>query len=298
MNSLTIFTPTFNREKTLLKAYESLCNQTVKNFTWLIIDDGSTDNTKQTVKKFVEEKKLDIKYIQKENGGKHTAWNMALDMIKTELVLVLDSDDTLTQDAVEVVNSKWKMFKHIKDLSGLFFLRKYPTGEPVSDYFKIHGQVTNGLECLLRNNHQGDYCFVFITKVLKRYPFKTFKGEKFIGETSILTKMALENNAVYFNEVIYISDYYEDGLTKQGRAMRINNPLGGMEYANVHLDKRIPSKVRMKSAILYAVYGLFAKKGLINILKESNGPLLVSILSPISICIYIYWKIKFRKNRR
>ena len=95
---LTIITTTYNREKEIIRLYKSLCNQTDKNFIWLIIDDGSTDNTNQQIQKFQSENKIKIEYLYKDNGGKHSALNFSSDNIKTEYVLIVDSDDFLNQE--------------------------------------------------------------------------------------------------------------------------------------------------------------------------------------------------------
>ena len=106
--NITVFTPTYNRAKTLVRVYESLLNQTNKDFVWLIVDDGSTDNTKVLVAKWIEENKLSIEYHYKENGGKHTAMKMAYQLAQTKYLLAIDSDDELTPDAVEDFLNDWK----------------------------------------------------------------------------------------------------------------------------------------------------------------------------------------------
>lgn len=106
--SITIFTPTYNREKTLPRVYDSLLNQTDKRFIWLIIDDGSTDNTKELVNRWIKENKLEIEYHFKENGGKHTAIRLAYQLADAKYLLGIDSDDELTPIAVEIFRKEWK----------------------------------------------------------------------------------------------------------------------------------------------------------------------------------------------
>lgn len=294
--SITIFTPTYNRAHTISRAYESLCKQEDKDFTWLIVDDGSSDETKKLVHDFIEEEKVKIQYRYKENGGKHTAWNVAMDTINTEWVIILDSDDELTTDAISIVKHYVNKYKDIKNLSGIYFLKKYPSGELMSEPFKIFDEVTTGLDCIIRSKHKGDYCLTFNTDIFNKYPFKCFENEKYIGETTILSKMGLECKSVYINETIYVADYHEDGLTKQGRSLRINNPFGGMEYASVHLDKRMPLSIRVKSAILYGTYALFTKEKSKNVTKGfRNYPLTIPYFF-ISFPLYMYWKKRFQNQ--
>ena len=103
----TVFTPVYNRKHTIHRGFESLMRQTVKNFEWLIIDDGSTDDLKPLIDEYIEKADFPIRYVYKENGGKHTATNMAYKLMETEYFTILDSDDALTDDAVEKMLSMW-----------------------------------------------------------------------------------------------------------------------------------------------------------------------------------------------
>ena len=121
---LTIITPTYNRKNLLNKLYDSLKNQTSHEFEWIIVDDGSSDGTKENVKSIKESATIDINYIYKENGGKHTAINVGVKHAKGELITIIDSDDTLLPDAVETINSDWLKYKDNKSLAGLSYKRK------------------------------------------------------------------------------------------------------------------------------------------------------------------------------
>lgn len=101
MKTLTVFTPTYNRAHTLGRTYESLLRQTDQDFEWLVIDDGSTDNTRRLVQGWIAEDKIPIRYIHKENGGLYTGYNTAYANIETELCVCIDSDDYMPDDAVE-----------------------------------------------------------------------------------------------------------------------------------------------------------------------------------------------------
>ena len=109
---ITVLTPTYNRERTLTKAYNSLVEQECKEFEWLIIDDGSKDNTKKLVDKFIKENKISIRYFLKKNGGKHTALNYGIPKSKGDLILILDSDDYLSKDAIKLIKDYWKKYKY------------------------------------------------------------------------------------------------------------------------------------------------------------------------------------------
>lgn len=125
---LTILTPTYNRGGVLPQLYDSLKKQTCKDFEWVIVDDGSKDNTQEVVKAWLSDSDFSIQYFFKENGGKHTALNYAVKKIESELTFIVDSDDTLTTDAVETVLRYHKRYEDEKNICGYAFLRAYPDG--------------------------------------------------------------------------------------------------------------------------------------------------------------------------
>ena len=136
---LTILTPTYNRETQLKALFQSLRSQTVEDFEWLIIDDGSSDNTKDVVEEFRNNAQFEIKYIYKENGGKHTALNVGIRDIDSDLTFIVDSDDTLTPNAVETILKYHDQYKNEKNLCGYSFLRLFPDGKINGKPFKEDG---------------------------------------------------------------------------------------------------------------------------------------------------------------
>ena len=129
---ITIITPSYNRAYIIGKAYESLIAQTSKDFEWLIIDDGSKDNTKEVVEEFIKENKIKIRYYYKENGGKHTALNLGIKKAKGDYILILDSDDRLTPNAVARVLEVWKKYKSENEIACLSFSRVYPNNKKLA----------------------------------------------------------------------------------------------------------------------------------------------------------------------
>ena len=157
MKTLTVFTPAYNRSNTLVRTYESLCRQTSKDFCWLIIDDGSIDDTKEIVLKWIQENKIDIRYIYQNNQGMHGAHNTAYRNIHTELNTCIDSDDYMPDDAVEKIISYWK-----KNGS------KFP--EQVKE---------TTLKAFYEGGGTGDKKLVYRTDVIKKYPeYPIFEGVK------------------------------------------------------------------------------------------------------------------------
>lgn len=290
---LTILTPTYNRGKYLGDIFKVLQQQTNQNFEWMIVDDGSTDNTKEIVESFIESNKLRIRYFYKENGGKHTAVNYGLKYISTKLTVILDSDDTFTNDAVEVIKKIYSENKNEKNICGFTFLRQRKNGELFGKAFPREGRY-NFSEWRLSKISAGERCDVFYSEIMKQYPFSEYEGEKYIGESTMMIKMSYKYDMIGKNIVIGISDYLEGGLTDSNRRLRLHSLLGSIEYCNLCMMPGIYWRRRLKSALLYDTYGFLKNIGPEKLINDSNVPLLTTIFYPISIIIGRYWKNKYK----
>lgn len=290
---ITILTPTYNRAHTLKRLYESLEQQSNKHFKWLIIDDGSTDETYELVQSLKKGSKLDIIYIYKENGGKHTAINEGMKIIDTPLTFIVDSDDYLDKDAIKEIYKYWSKYKDDMKLVSMWFLQQYSNGEIIGDKFPKDEFVSTYVDVMINSGLKGDKKAVYRTYIRKKYPFPEFKNERFIAESTIHKRANNGYKAVFINKPIYISDYLEDGLTKKGLSMRLKNPLGGMENSKEFLTKDVCLKVRLKKMILYIVYGIIARYKIKEIIFSNRYPLMAILCMPLSFSLYIYWKIKY-----
>ena len=273
---VVILTPTYNRAHTLGKLYKSLREQRCKDFKWMIVDDGSIDTTRELVQDWIKDGKIDIVYIKKENAGKHTAVNKGIALIDEELTFIVDSDDYLTQDAVEVIcryADKYASQKEEKKLCGFCFLRHYSDGTVNVAYFDKDEFIGNYVDTRINNGLGGDKAEVFYTAVLKKYPFAEYPGEKFMPEDAVWIAMSQNYDMVHANEGIYTCDYLEGGLTKSGRTMKIYSPRGMMLRSKLFVnDKRVSTKVKIKMMLLYIIYSRFAgvsiKDSIINIKEK------------------------------
>lgn len=247
---ITIFTPTYNREKTLSKLYDSLKNQNDFDFEWIVVDDGSTDNTKKLIENFKSENIIDIKYFYQENGGKMRAINHGLQKSSGEYFFIVDSDDYLSFDAVSKIKEYTKtisdkfagvVFRKInisqKDYENIHFTEKYIDSTPIDIVFKEH-QV-------------GDKGEVFKTSILKKYPFPEIEGEKFVPEAYIWNKIGKNYLLRYIDYGIYYFEYLEDGYTKNFKRDLKRNPKGFSLYYRDMLTYDIPLKAKLKYFIRY-----------------------------------------------
>ena len=246
---ITVFTPTYNRAYIIHKLYISLKKQTYKNFEWIVIDDGSTDDTEKLFSSWIlEENNFDIKYYKVKNGGKHRAINKGVDLARGELFFIVDSDDYLIDSALEdIVNVEKTIPFHIKDeFCGV-------CGNRGKNEIEIWGKTFDGeyLDATTlerpKYNIYGDKSEVFYTKILKNYKFKEFDDENFLTECTVWNHMAYDGYKMrFFNKIIYICDYLDDGLTKSGKSLYRNNPKGTayaikqqIQYENLNINKRI-----------------------------------------------------------
>ncbi len=289
---ITVLTPSYNRAYILKNAYNSLLKQTNKNFEWIIVDDGSTDNTKELVQKFVNDKKITIRYFKKSNGGKHTALNYGIKKAKGELLLILDSDDILTNSAIETVYKYHNKYKNHKNLCGYSFIKVFPNYKKIGKPLGVQEVISNHIDFRYNKNNLGDMEEVFKTSILKKYAFPVFNNERFLSEAIVWNKIALDYDTVYVNDSIYIADYIEDGLSKNFFKLVYRNPIGALENSNMFLIDRFKLSIRIKNAILYNGYCLTANYRFRKSYKKSNCKFLTTLFFVPGIMFYLYLKIK------
>lgn len=222
---VTVFTATYNRMNLLKKLYDSLVRQTSKDFEWIIVDDGSTDDTSTVVQQFLSENKLDISYIYQENGGKHRAVNEGLDRAKGQLFFIVDSDDALLPKAIATVIDRFTTIQDNPKYAGVAFNRGYSETVIVGETFEGEFIDCDNLH-RVKYNILGDKAEVYRTEILKEIKFPEIEGENFMSEVVLWNEVARRGHKLrWFNEIIYISDYLEDGLTKNSTTIFKKNPI-------------------------------------------------------------------------
>lgn len=227
MSLITVFTPTYNRAYTLDYLYSSLLRQTNKDFEWLIVDDGSTDNTAVIVEKYIkEESSFTIRYYRKENGGKHTAINKGVELAKGSLFFIVDSDDQLMPDAIERLYYWEQTIRDKKGFAGVAGNKGDLEGKLLGTTFSGEYIYANNLE-RKEKNILGDKAEAYYTHILREYPFPVIEGENFITESIIWDRIGAAGLKIcWFNEVIYLVEQRKDGLIAQGNLRFANNPKG------------------------------------------------------------------------
>lgn len=227
---ITIFTPTYNRGYILSALYESLCMQINKNFIWLIIDDVSSDDTYYLVKKWEEKRIIEIKYVYQKNAGKHVAHNKAVELCSTDLFLCVDSDDILSNQAVDIIIRKWNLEDKNTDIVGYCSRRGTLNGSPTGKNWINDERKVSFFYLTEYHKFRGELALVWITKILKQYKFPIFKSEKFVTENVLYYQISYNKPMKLLNDVFYLFEYKSDGYTKQGDKLYYKNPYGFAIY--------------------------------------------------------------------
>lgn len=255
---ITVFTPTYNRAKLLPRLYESLCRQTYRDFEWVVVDDGSVDDTHYVVESFMNgndnengNNNFPIRYFYQENGGKHRAINRGVQEAKGELFLILDSDDSIPEGAIERIASVYQQIRDDEGFGGVCGYMAHHDGTVIgkgNDYDMLD---TNTIDLRYRFNVKGDMCEVFRTSVLKENPFPEIDREKFCPEALVWNRIAQKYRLRVFHEVIYYRDYLDNGLTDRIVKIRMNSPIASMMCYQEMSELDIPLLQKIKAAINY-----------------------------------------------
>lgn len=249
---ITILTPTYNRASLLPRLFDSLLRQTNKDFEWIVVDDGSTDDTREVVANLKEKcgGAFPMGYVYKANGGKHMAINIGAERARGELLFIADSDDLLTDDALETVANSWHDISDDKSFAGIAGLDiTMDTREVIGSGLPQEHIDCNAIDIRYRHHVTGDMKEVFRTEVLREFPFPEFAGERFCPEQLVWFRMARRYRLRYINKPIYIADYQPDGITAGITRARMRNPSASMlTYAEL-TECPVPFLVKVKAAI-------------------------------------------------
>lgn len=223
---LTILTATYNRAHLLPDLYASLCRQTCMDFVWIVIDDGSVDDTSSLLAKWEGEKKgFRMIWCSQSNSGKNRAINKGVSMVTTPYTMIVDSDDYLTDDAVEFVLGGINSISDYNSMAGLAGLRGESAFKSLNLMSENYVDANNIERC--KYGLEKDCCEVYRSDLLRSHPFFVWEGEKFVPEEVVWNQLALEGWRLrWFNKVICIVRYQEEGLTKKSWNLLKNNPMG------------------------------------------------------------------------
>ena len=298
MVELTVFTPTYNRAYIIQNVYESLLQQSYKNFEWLVIDDGSTDNTEEIISGYKKESKIKITYIKKENGGQHTALNLAVEKANGRLLMIVDSDDYVTENALERVIYWESTIENKEEFAGVSGLKIFKSGKTVGDNWTLNSDYIDATNFERDKYHlMGDKAEAYYTDTLKKYgPIPCFKGENDVEKAVLWNRIAKAGLKIrWFNEGIYVCEYLQDGMSANIEKNHLKNFNGFTCWKKELVDMQDTYIRKVAEASAYV--GLAEKKGL-NIfeMKESLSVSIVTIFLAKIYWILYSLKRKYRKK--
>ncbi len=284
---LSIVTPSYNRGYLLGRLFDSLKVQNNYNFEWIIIDDGSTDNTKEIIKEIQDGcYEFPIIYVYQENGGKHRAINSAIKNANGEFIFIVDSDDYITQDAVNTIEQWTKEIVDKNEIAGVSGLRAYGDGKIIGGFGNIKGKEYIEITNLQRKQYGllGDKAEIYKREILLKYPFPEFENEKFLPEEAVWNIIARDGYKLrWYKKIIYYTEYLEDGLTYAVKYKNLEwNNFMGYTYV-VALNLGCYKNLKTKSMIFINYYRMAKKKGyhLYSICKFLN-------ISNLDAIFYLY----------
>lgn len=236
----TVFTPTYNRGYIIEQLYDSLCRQTFRDFEWVVVDDGSVDNTEEVMERIMaRDNFFPVIYRKQPNGGKHRAWNRGVELASGELFFGCDSDDYLTDDALEIADRVERAIPKAEKagFAGICGLRAHRDSTMIGASFSDAEYMDMTHLERMKNNVKGDKSEVIYTAVWKKYKYHEFEGEKFITEATALNRMAADGLKMrYFNETVKICEYLADGLSASSQSQFRNSPRGYGLYLHQQIE--------------------------------------------------------------
>ena len=288
---LTVFTPAYNRAYSLPRTYESMKNQTCKDFIWLIIDDGSSDNTKELVDQWISESnEFEIQYIYKENGGMHTAHNTAYANIHTELNVCVDSDDAMPADAVEKILRKWEEVKDCGYAGIIALDADLNTNKVIGKGFP-EGLKDTTVSGYYARGGAGDKKLICRTDIINQYPeYPVYEGEKYFSLAFKYRLIDQGYKMAVLDEIVCLVEYQQDGSTNNMIRQYYRNPKGFAEWRKIRMQYTDSKKRVFIDCVHYVAESRIAKNK--NYLRESPEKMLTVLAIPVGIILEKYIRRK------
>lgn len=283
---VTIFTPTFNRAHKLSRLYNSLLLQGSNDFEWLIIDDGSTDNTREVVGGFIRDEKIVLRYFYQTNGGKHRAHNRAILLAAGDYFLCVDSDDWLQKDAISAIINEAR-----EDYNIIFAYKQDINANLLSDTFPSDCSNTTISDLENEWRCHGEFTIIFRRTFAKHHPFPTFEKERFITESTLYDTFAKQEHVFLLPRVITCCEYQKDGLTSSINQLMKHNPAGYCLYFMQRIDLQKNVVKRWITAGKYLAFCSFAKEK--RSVYTGAHRLLVVLAKPLGL-LFRYYYVLFR----
>jgi glycosyltransferase involved in cell wall biosynthesis len=293
---ITVFTPAYNREDLIVHCYNSLLRQTDSRFKWLVVDDGSKDNTAALVQGWKDEGKIDITYVYKENGGLHTAYNTAIEHLDTELSICIDSDDWLPDEAIERILTVWEKNK-APDLAGLIGLDYTTDGKLIGSHLP-DGERIYPLDLMTSKDNGADKKYVIVTDIYRQVaPMPVFPGEKNFNPHYLVLKLSKKYRFLAVDAPLCIVDYQQNGMSSGLFQQFLNSPNSFAEYRKAIMElPDVPFVYLCKTVIHYVSSNILAGRS--GYISQSPYSFLTFLLWPLGWLLSVYIRKNANKKLR
>lgn len=296
MKRITVFTPTYNRVKTLPLGYHSLLRQTCQEFVWLIIDDGSTDGTHELVEEWIKENRISIRYHFQDNQGMHGAHNTAYRLMDTEFNVCMDSDDYLTDNAIERILSFWSE-KGTDKYAGIIGLSRTFEGKLIGSLLPEGYLSTTLLDFYYKKKGKGDKVLVYRTEVIRKYPpYPLFEGEKYVGLSYLYHLIDRDYELLILNEPLLNKKYLLNGSSYNIYQQYWDNPKG-FAFLRLAEMKFAPTFLRCLKVCIHYVSSCIRLKDK-RWLSDSPRKVLTLLAAPLGVLLYIYIRHKVMNGKK
>ena len=286
----TVFTPTYNRARLLPVLYRSLRAQTFRDFEWVIIDDGSDDDTAAVVKDFEATANFPITYVVQEHGGKHKAINLGVRLARGKFFGIADSDDYYTADALELCAKHYADIPNQKkdQFVGMTGLCATPAGELIGSKFPFQVFDSDAVD-LVAWRVSGDKAGFLRTDIMRQFPFPEDLGSGFVPESLVWNRIALLYSTRFFNEVVMICDYQPNGLSAQSVQLRMRTPLAARQYylEFVAIKRSMPIDISVRYYSNYVRYSLHGDVSFKNQFSSVPSKALYVASVPLGWALYL-----------
>jgi len=291
---ISVITAAYNRAGTLPRLYESLRGQTLRDFEWVIVDDGSTDGSAELIAGWRAQAGFHIEYRRQENQGKHAAINRTVELSRGELCAMIDSDDWYPPEALERMLAAWESIPvsrrgEFADVEGL---RVDPDGELVCDAYPEDVFDSNAFELIALHGVYGDKVGMYRREVLARHPFPEDMGWH-VTPALVWNRIAARYSTRYVNEIWAFTDYREGGLTDRETELRLRFPDSQLAYWREYaaMPKPMLARSRLRANANCVRYSLLEGKRPGAVLAASPRRLWALLALPLGLLLY-------RRDRR
>jgi len=295
-NLITIFTATYNRAPLLLNLFESIKDQSYKNFEWVIVDDGSMDNTEEVVLAMKEQASFNIIFHKQINQGKHIAINKGVTLANGDAFFIVDSDDKLPENSLEIVNNQFAKVAKETTIAGIVGLKCYFDKTTVGSTHLTDSVICSTIDYRYKYKVKGDRAEVLKTEILKEYLFPKYGDEKFVPESIVWNRIAKKYRMLFFNKNIYECEYLEDGLSANSLRLRRKYPKGILNlYAEQGQIKEIGILYRFRTYINFWRFYLCDSESLLGNLKLISTQYISFLFFPLGFLFYLKDSITIKK---